>query len=116
MLVRSYGITEYTGPSRKVPFFFLGSLFRKDVYAVGGCDEDFMVAPAWEDNWFGDCLIHGLGLTPVYSTSIVGHHLDHPRTTTPVNTHPSELVYQRKKKAALDGTGKWCAAGGPWIL
>jgi glycosyltransferase involved in cell wall biosynthesis len=112
--VLSYGITEYIGPSRQKPLFFLGSLFRKDVYAVGGCDEEFMIAPAYEDDWFGDCLIHGLGLIGVYSTAIVGHHLDHPRTTNPINTDPSCQLYKRKLRSARKGETPWCATGGPW--
>jgi hypothetical protein len=112
--VVSYGVTEYTGLVRKAPLFFLGSLYRRDIYRVGGNDEDFMIAPAYEDNWFGDCLIHGLGLVPDYRTDIVGHHLDHPRTTNPTNTHPSDLLYRAKKQAALTGEGTWCAAAGPW--
>jgi glycosyltransferase involved in cell wall biosynthesis len=112
--VLSYGITEYIGPSRKKPFFFLGSLFRNDIYRVGGNDEEFDVAPAFEDDWFGDCLIKGLGLTPVYTANVVGHHIDHPRPFVYQDTVPADMLYRRKSKLAAMGKIPYCAAGGPW--
>ncbi len=98
---------ELTGPRGRAqrPIFFLGALRREDLYAVGGCDEDFK-EPGKEDVWFGDCLTKGLGLTPYFSTEIVGHHLDHPRAS---HSNNSRAVYRRKW-----GNGIWCASGGPW--
>jgi glycosyltransferase involved in cell wall biosynthesis len=101
-------LTVYTGPTNPRPFFFLGSLFRKDLYAVGGNDEEF-TAPSYDDNWFADCLMLGLGLKPVYSTRIVGHHLQHKHFGTQARTTPSRALYRRKHKEAV-----WQASGGPW--
>lgn len=109
--INTYGI-EYTGPTRQVPFFFLGSLFRSDLYSIGGNDEDFMVAPGYEDNWFGDCLRSGANLMPVYSSTIVGHHLDHPRPSYSMEL--SAEVYRKKVEDASKGKIPWCASGGPW--
>jgi glycosyltransferase involved in cell wall biosynthesis len=107
-------IPVLTGRDCQRPFFFLGSLQRRDLYAVGGNDEDF-VAPAFEDDWFGDCLIRGLGLRAVYAESIVGHHQHHDR---PANLHdlvaPSRMLYRQKKRESQEGVAPWCAAGGPW--
>lgn len=108
------GVTEYTGLTRQKPYFFLGSLYRSDVYKIGGNDEDFMVAPAYEDDWFGDCLTMGLGLSPVYATEIVGHHLDHPRKITEKDVTPSKILYHHKKAMAERGEIPWRSASGPW--
>ena len=104
----------YTGPSRQAPFFFLGSLFREDLYAIGGNDEEFIICPAWEDKWFADCLMRGRGLRPVFTTHIVGHHLYHEYCTTPETEGPSRDLYRRKCLAAMAGEIPWCASGGPW--
>src|SRR5690606_32772120 len=52
---------NYTGPKRRRPFFFLGSVLRADLYAVGGYDEDFCGA-GFEDNWLAMCLERGAGV------------------------------------------------------
>lgn len=103
-------LTVYTGPTNKRPFFFLGSIFRRDLYAVGGNDEDF-VAPGREDEWFAECLMHGLGLRPVYSTTIVGYHLQHKH----LGGKDSYPLYHQKHNAAMKGSIPWCSAGGPWV-
>lgn len=104
----------YTGPSRQAPFFFLGSLFREDLCAIGGNDEDFIICPAWEDKWFADCLIRGRGLRPIFTTHIVGHHLYHDYCTTPATEGPSRELYSQKCLTAMTGKIPWCASGGPW--
>lgn len=107
---------EYCGPTRPKPFFFLGSLWRSDLYAVGGNDEDFACGPAYDDDWFADCLVHGLGLRPVGSTAIVGHHLYHEPRYGAVNAAASAELYARKHAAATAGEIPWCSAGGPWEM
>ncbi len=104
----------YTGPTRKAPYFFLGSLYREDLYAVGGNDEDFAICPAWEDQWFADCLLRGRKLTPVFSTDIVGHHLWHEYWSRPETEGPSRDLYKRKLNASLFGGAPWVSSGGPW--
>ena len=42
---------EFTGLNNQRPFFFLGAVYRRDLYAVGGNDEDF-IAPGYDDDWF----------------------------------------------------------------
>jgi glycosyltransferase involved in cell wall biosynthesis len=103
----------YTGPENPRPLFFLGSLYRCDLYAAGGNDEDF-VAPAREDDWFARCLMRGLGLTPIFSTDVVGHHLQHRHSSTVANTAPAYAVYAEKVRRANAGEIPWQASGGPW--
>lgn len=103
----------YTGPTNQRPYFFLGSLYREDLYAVGGNDEEF-IQPGREDRWFADCLIHGRGLLPIYSTTIVGYHIQHRHFGTTEDFKASRAVYQHKYARALRGEGQFCASGGPW--
>ncbi len=101
----------YTGKRNKRPFFFLGSLWRKDLYAVGGNDEEF-TKPGYDDDWFADCLIRGLGLRPRFTDAVVGHHQDHPRPQgLSHKVLPSKRLWEQKRKA-----GVFVATGGPWKL
>ena len=102
-----------SSPRIRRPFFFLGALWRKDLYAVGGNDEQF-TAPAYDDNWFADCLIEGLGLNARYIEEAVGHHLDHLRPTDlAILTQPSEKVYS-KLVIKAKRTGRWTTQDAPW--
>lgn len=105
---------EYTGPGRLAPYFFLGSMWREDLYAVGGNDEDFRVSPACEDTWFGECLIYGRRLIPTFSTTITGHHQWHTYVSKPETEGPAREVLRKKHLAATKGLGKWESSGGPW--
>lgn len=108
------GFNPYTGTRNTRPFFFLGALWRKDLYAIGGNDEEF-TAPGFDDNWFADCLMKGLGLIPIYDDSILGHHLHHTR---PSNLRdlviPSRELYKTKQQQAIAGEILWKASGGAW--
>ena len=104
---------EYTGQERQVPYFFLGVVWRKHFYAVGGNDEDFEDFLGYEDDWFGDCLINGLHLTPVYLTSVVGHHLHHLSSATEPESLKAKEMYSKKYKKA-ERTGIWVSSGGSW--
>ena len=109
---RGENIKLLTGKDNRRPLFFLGSLWRKDLYAVGGNDEDFITGGR-EDVWFADCLIRGLKLTPRY-IDVLGYHQDHAR---PANSEEmgraAAEVYNRKKQAAQK-SHVWCSASGPW--
>ena len=98
---------------RNLPYFFLGALWRKDLYAIGGNDEDFVGLAGYEDEWFSDCLVQGLGLRPVYVSSVVGHHLYHPRSDTDEGAQVAKEFHAKKVKQA-EATGAWMASGGPW--
>jgi len=106
----------YTSPSRQRPLFFLGALYRRDLYAVGGNDEEFE-APSGEDRWFGLCLMNGLGLTPIYSSRILGHHQAHPHCD-PALVAPSQELIRRKIVYAQANRSRasWTASGGPWLF
>jgi glycosyltransferase involved in cell wall biosynthesis len=105
--------TMFTGPSYPKPFFFLGCLYRKDLYAVGGNDEEF-VTPGSEDVWFADCLIRGIGLEPIFSDTIIGHHISHPRHMSAEVAEPAHQLYLKKFAAASFGETPWQSSGGPW--
>lgn len=112
-VVREYN--PLTGSKNRRPFFFLGALWRKDLYSVGGNDEDF-VDPGYDDNWFGDCLMYGLNLKPIYDDSILGFHLKHERPVDIFDRFAqSKLIYEKKQKDARDGVGSWIASGGSWV-
>ncbi len=105
---------QYTGAENPRPLFFLGSLRRWDLYAAGGNDEEF-TEPGYEDNWFADCLIHGLGLKPRYHPGILGWHQPHPRPHDLRRViEPSRRLYQRKSQAARRGEIPYRAARGAW--
>jgi glycosyltransferase involved in cell wall biosynthesis len=100
---------QYAGRRRSKPFFFLGSLWRKDLYAIGGNDEEF-VNPGFEDDWFGACLMEGLGLRCVFLADVVGYHQDHPRPRNIAErVRPSMELYKYKMAAKV-----FVSSGGPW--
>ena len=107
-------LRELVSPDLKRPFFFLGSLRRFDMYAVGGNDEEF-TAPGFDDNWFGDCLMRGLELEPVFSSGIIGYHQAHSRPKNLAElVKPSAALYKEKVRAAEAGEIPWKASGGAW--
>lgn len=106
-------LSVYTSSQRRRPLFFLGCLWKDDLYAVGGNDEEF-TAPSGEDRWFALCLTNGLKLTPIYSEDIVGRHQMHPHCD-PATTVPSQNLLQRKTALARAGKIPWQASGGSWL-
>lgn len=111
---REFGRTEiYTGRANPRPLFFLGSLYRRDLYAVGGNDEDF-TEPGFEDDWLGLCLTRGLGLTPVFDDDLLAVHHHHPRPRLTGFYQRMQVIHDAKVAAAEQGEIPWCARGGPW--
>lgn len=108
-------LTRYTGPDVRRPLFFLGALWRSDLYAVGGNDERF-TSPGREDVWFADCLRYGLGLRGLYPAGIEAWHLDHPRPELREACGPSAVLYRELREATENGQIPWAAAGAPWSL
>lgn len=106
-------VRQHCGPACKVPYFFLGAIWRSDLYAVGGNDEEF-VEPCFDDNWFASCLVNGLGLSGRYTPEIRAHHQHHGYEA---GSHDREDVsrklYEAKVQAAKR-TGCYCSSGGPW--
>lgn len=100
----------YTGSDNKRPFFFLGSVFRKDIYSIGGNDEDFN-EPGFDDNWLASCLENGAHLRAVYFDDIKGFHLDHPRIDLGDSYSRMRALFEAKCRQ-----GVYCSSGGPWKL
>jgi glycosyltransferase involved in cell wall biosynthesis len=96
---------KFNGNGKDRPFFFLGSCWRKDIYAIGGYDEEF-TGPGYDDDFHAECLVKGRGLTPIYS-GILGLHQSHPRPA--YDWRLSSEIYERKIAARL-----FCSSGGPW--
>ena len=106
---------QFCGPDRQVPLFFLDAVWRRDLYAVGGNDEEF-VRPAYEDDWFADCLMHGLGLRARYTGQVVAHHQSHAHAAgRVVGMDASERLLTVKREWA-ERTGWFCSSGGPWQM
>lgn len=99
---------QYTGVNNQRPLFFLGSLWRKDLYAVGGNDQDFRF-PGCEDVWHGTCLTKGLGLKTVYREDVIGHHQHHRQAVLSDYGDGPEI------HAAKNAAGVYVSSGGPWI-
>ncbi|KKM97860.1 hypothetical protein LCGC14_1163790 [marine sediment metagenome] len=112
----SHGLacSEYTGRRRIKPYFFLGALWRADLYAVGGNDEDF-TEMGGEDVWFADCLVSGSGLRWRILDDVIGYHQSHSYSPTRLeeNRRMDELRLS-KLRNARSGKGPYCAASGPW--
>jgi hypothetical protein len=105
--------STYTGPNRQVPYLFLGSLWRRDLYAVGGNDEVFAATPGYDDEWFAICLMNQLDLTPAYVPSVIGHHLYHPPRISKSQANAARKIGARRQRECKR-SGVWCATGGPW--
>lgn len=97
----------YVGPENQRPLFFLGALWRDDLYAVGGNDEDF-TEPGYEDLWFADCLARR-GVRFVFDPAIEGHHHDHARPDLHAPYAAMRALWQLKRAA-----GVFTAASGAW--
>jgi glycosyltransferase involved in cell wall biosynthesis len=100
----------YSGIDNPRPLFFLGSLWRKDLFAVGGYDEDFR-EPCYDDDWHAACLTRGLGLRSRF-VPVLGLHQAHGRPS--LNLTPSRLLYEKKLSQATKGLISFCSSGGPW--
>lgn len=113
--LRGYGrrcecITLLTGPENPRPLFFLGSLRRRDLYAVGGNDESLV---GREDVFFADCLIRGLRLTPRFLQA-TGYHQDHDRPNHTENVRRLSTESYSRRIAACQITGQWTTTSGSW--
>lgn len=104
-------INQCTGSNYKRPLFFLGSVWKKDLYSVGGNDEDF-VAPGYEDRWLAYCLMN-LPRTFLYMDDILGWHYAHEETFAR-DIQPSKQVFRQKLRAANRGKQPWTARTGAW--
>ncbi|KKN02479.1 hypothetical protein LCGC14_1117230 [marine sediment metagenome] len=107
-------ILDYCSPQRQMPYFFLGSLWRSDLYAVGGNDEEF-INPCFDDNWFSDCLIKGLGLTPRYTDAVTGYHQSHDHLKTSHRNEGISRELYRAKVEKAKKTGIYISSGGAWV-
>lgn len=103
----------YSGPKQPRAFFFLGALWRSDLYAFGGNDEGF-TEPCWDDNWFQDCILRGRKLSICYQEDVIGHHQSH---SFPEGSHQNADVSKRYyylRRRAAEKENRFVSPGGPW--
>lgn len=67
----------YTGLDRMKPYFFLGAIKKSHLELVSGYDENYITA-GYDDDSLADKLAR-VGVYPVFTEDIVGHHLDHSK-------------------------------------
>lgn len=103
----------YSGPKQPRAFFFLGAMWRKDLYAFGGNHEGF-IEPCWDDNWFQDCILTGQKLKLTYAADVIGHHQSHdfPRGSHDKADVSKRFYYDLRREA--DKTSDWTSPGAPW--
>jgi glycosyltransferase involved in cell wall biosynthesis len=103
--------------------FPMTAVWRKHVYAVGGCDEDFIV-PNYEDTWLSMCLKKGRGLRGRFCREVVCHHEWRDRSESAakiegsVSSPGSHFLMMRElyslKVGEGEKTGIWMSSGGAW--
>lgn len=90
---------------------FLAAFWRKDIFAIGGQDEDFRLG-AWEDRWRHQRLLH-LPLSGTCCEEAIAYHHDHPRPNmSEWKTLMSQVYY--RKMAEAKKTDNWTAPCGAW--
>jgi glycosyltransferase involved in cell wall biosynthesis len=93
------------------PLFFLGSLWRKDLCAIGGNEE--WNPPGHEDDLFAVMLSRGPRLNVVYRDELLGFHQNHSRPSLRKCYRESESLFNKRYDECRTA-GKWCSGGGPW--
>lgn len=94
------------------PVFLLGAHWRKHAFQVGGYDPAFH-DPGPDDRWLGYCLVHGLGLRPIFTDLVRGFHQGHTRRPSD-EYGPMDRLLLDKVRNAQAGNIPWTAGGGPW--
>jgi GT2 family glycosyltransferase len=84
--------------------YFLGSMLRKDYINIGGIDEEFMAAIAYEDDEFAQRCINN-NFEILLNENIVGLHLSHSRSYQQAgrNINPYLADQKRMNKVANIG-------------
>lgn len=111
---------EFNFPSK---CYYLGSVHRKHVCAIGGYSEDF-IDQSWEDTWLSNCLVNFCELGIKINREHLGVHIEHPPQEgwkiegDPSKQNTYELFLAKKKEAKqhFDETGSkalWIG-GEPW--
>ena len=104
---------DYCSPHNPRPFFFLGSIRRSDIWAVGGYDEQFTEV-CYDDNWLADCLINGRNLKPRITPEVLAHHQSHGYTEGGRSGEQKSRALYELKVAAACQSNIWQSTGGPW--
>lgn len=90
--------------------FYLGALWRRDLYQIGGYDERFTKS-WWSDLWFADCLIKGIGKTAIWRDDIIAYHQQHDGRTV---GEDESMKVLNQLRAEAEAKGTWHTADAPW--
>ena len=105
---------QLTGLENQRPYFFLGAIYRSDMYRVGGCDERF-TSIGYDDDALANCLMSGLRLSPRYLPDVIGHHQDHPRPNNLSDLMSSSArLYAELCSRRNAGLEPWLSTIAPW--
>lgn len=103
----------YTAPDRPRDYGGLQAIWRMDIYAIGGMEEQFPEA-GWDDNYRAACL-QGRGIMPKFTTEAVGFHLEHSRgEQTKERLAASETVFRGRLAECKEQGIPPTASGGAW--
>jgi len=106
---RGRRLAIFCGPHVVRPALFCTAIWRADLYAVGGHDEDFTNVGS-NDTFLSDCL-QRLPRTFVGCWDLVAWHYDHPK---PLRGSQKYLYWKRRK--AEEGQHPWTARTGTWEI
>lgn len=108
-------VIEIPSIVERFPLLFFTAVPRKQMYAVGGEDEDFEYLN-YEDTWTVCRLKHGRGMRAVWREDVVGMHLWHPRP--PEHWEGERFQEMRdlchRKIRRAEDTACWESPTGPW--
>jgi len=102
--VKTKGLSpgQLTGNGNKRSLFFLGSIRKEHLMAVGGVDEDY-IYPARDDYDLSVRLGRKLHLSPIWLDNVVAEHLPHDRLIDPKYISMMQQLYKDKEKLYKDG-------------
>jgi glycosyltransferase involved in cell wall biosynthesis len=116
---RTWTLSGPVGRQRR-PYFFLGALWRTDLFAVGGDDEEFTTSGGYchEDRWFALCLQNGRQLAPLYAKGEEVKGVHQPHKTRWIHDKSIRINWKlyRSKVRMARRSGQWQSSGGPWEI
>lgn len=101
-------LETYCGPQTR-PQLLCAAIWRSDLYAIGGHDEEF-VGPGCNDSFLIRCL-QNLPRQFIVCRDLVAWHYDHPKPL-----RATRLPEIRKRWLAKNGLHPWTAKSGAWQM
>lgn len=85
--------------------YFLGFMRKDDFLRIGGVDEGFMRAIAWEDNFFAHCCEAG-GMPATFNGNICGIHLTHSRGYQTTLENENKVLWESLRNTSVANEGR----------